>query len=328
MRLHSNSKEDTMEEYIMEEIRSDELRIQQEGMQKYNSYRNKIAEAKRQLSVLEGDVSLLTERLKKENQDVEELRKSGLHAFYLKVLGKYEKTMDKEILEAAEAKVKLENKMVQADEVRKRILYMQDEQREYSGCERRYRELYEKKLKRVESEEGLAKGKILECRVKITESEHRQKELREAITAGNRVLSELRKVESSLDSAEDYGTWDILGGGAMATYAKHSELDTAKSRVAMVQRLMRDFKTELADVKMSVDIQIDTDGFGRFADFFFDGLFADMAMQNKIHDAQRSVDRSKDKVFEVVRTLQRALEAEIEYVKDVEEQIVQIVVHE
>ena len=40
----------------------------------------------------------------------------------------------------------------------------------------------------------------------------------------------------------------------------------------------RRFKTELADVEITADLQITVDGFLKFADFFFDGLFTDLSL--------------------------------------------------
>lgn len=56
----------------------------------------------------------------------------------------------------------------------------------------------------------------------------------------------------------------------MSDMMKHSHIDDAKNRLNNAQSLMRNFRTELADVNMNLDIHINTDGFMKFADFFFD----------------------------------------------------------
>lgn len=43
------------------------------------------------------------------------------------------------------------------------------------------------------------------------------KELEEAIHAGEDVENKLRNVMSALESAGNWGTWDMLGGGLLAT---------------------------------------------------------------------------------------------------------------
>ena len=53
----------------------------------------------------------------------------------------------------------------------------------------------------------------------------------------------------------------------------------------MLQVLLRRAKNELEDVKIYSDINVKIDGFLRFADFFFDGLFADLTVKDKIEDS-------------------------------------------
>ena len=52
---------------------------------------------------------------------------------------------------------------------------------------------------------------------------------------------------------------------------------------------LRRFKTELADVTIRAEMQVNIDGFLRFADYFFDGLFADWAVLDKIEESQSEV---------------------------------------
>ena len=42
------------------------------------------------------------------------------------------------------------------------------------------------------------------------------------------MLDSLDSVLSSLESAEGWGTWDLLGGGLISDLAKHSHIDDAK----------------------------------------------------------------------------------------------------
>lgn len=88
---------------------------------------------------------------------------------------------------------------------------------------------------------------------------------------------------------------------------------------------MREFKTELADVNMTLDIQIDTDGFAKFADFFFDGLFADLNMQNRISSSKESVAASKRKVESAINRLESQLVIESNAITTYESKIVEIV---
>lgn len=52
-----------------------------------------------------------------------------------------------------------------------------------------------------------------------------------------------------------------------------------------LQSQLRAFRTELADVTISADFQVNIDGFLRFADYVFDGIFADWAVLDRINQA-------------------------------------------
>ena len=122
--------------------------------------------------------------------------------------------------------------------------------------------------------------------------------------AGEAARVSAEGILSSLDSAEGWGTWDLLGGGLFADLAKHGHLDDAQQQVEELQVQLRRFHTELADVEIRADMQVQIDGFLRFADFFFDGIFADWAVMNRIHDAQQQVEGTRDQISRVLTRLE------------------------
>lgn len=304
---------------------TEELKVQLEGMQIFKSYENKINSIQQEVNYLKKEITILEKVCKKEDRDVEDLEKGGLQAFYLKIRGKYETTMDKEILEAATAKVKLQNKQFELEDAERKLQKLQTEQYKYISCESQYKKLYQSKLEELLSVENKDKVTILEYKTRISNSEHNIKELKEAIDVGKVVLSELERVNNSLNSARGWGAWDIMGGGLMSDIIKHSQLNDAKNKLNNVQSLMRNFRTELADVNMNLDIHIDTDGFIKFADFFFDGLFADISMQNHISNSQGSVESSKREIENAISQLERLLTQERNSINKYENQIAEVV---
>lgn len=51
------------------------------------------------------------------------------------------------------------------------------------------------------------------------------------------------------------------------------------------------------------DLQVSIDGFMRFADYFFDGLFADWAVLDKIEESQNEVRNTIRKIEKVLEKL-------------------------
>ena len=118
------------------------------------------------------------------------------------------------------------------------------------------------------------KGSYANIRSQVDEG--RKKELLEAIAAGSDALNTVNVILDELGDAEVWATWDMFGGGMISDLAKHSHLDSAQHNVSLLQSQLRRFRTELADVGSAADgMQVSIDGFMRFANYFFDGFFAD-----------------------------------------------------
>lgn len=130
-----------------------------------------------------------------------------------------------------------------------------------------------------------------------------KKELTEAIWAGKDALRTTNQVLETLDSAKGWSTWDIVGGGLLVDIAKHRELDHAQEQVEQLQIDLRRFKTELVDVEITAELQVSVDGFLKFADFFFDGLFADWAVLDHIKQAQEQVENTEQQIEQVLAML-------------------------
>lgn len=70
-----------------------------------------------------------------------------------------------------------------------------------------------------------------------------------------------------------------------------------------LQEKLRQFKTELADVTIEAELQVSVDGFLRFADVFFDGLFADLAVMEHINDSQKKIRNTQKEIQAVLDRL-------------------------
>ena len=126
------------------------------------------------------------------------------------------------------------------------------------------------------------------------------RERQEAIDAGERALDSLYGVRKELESAGNWGSLDMFGGGMFTTFVKHSKMNDAQRYMERAKRDLAAFSRELADV--SETLNINSGDFLTFADYFFDGFLADMMVQSRIHDAQRQVD---DAIYRVESILSR-----------------------
>lgn len=249
----------------------------------------------------------LQKRFQEEQEDVDRLEGRSLAAFFYNVIGKKGEKLDKERQEAYAARVKYDAASRELAGAEEDLRRCQRELNEVWDSESRYQALWKEKIQAVKQAGGPVGEKILNLEERISYLEGQQKELNEAISAGQKALSVADQVLSSLDSAEGWGTWDLVGGGMLSDLAKHSHLDTAQSSVEHLQSQLRIFKTELADVTVDEDFQVSIDGFLRFADYFFDGIFTDWMVLDRIHQSQDRVQDTRNQIDQVLRRLEERL---------------------
>lgn len=130
-----------------------------------------------------------------------------------------------------------------------------------------------------------------------------RKERQEAIEAGEKALASLRKAQEYLNSARDWGIYDIIGGGLISTLVKHDRMDQAGQYISEAREDLRHFRKELADIDNTEHIDLRTRDIWGFADILFDGLIADMAVQNRINNARQDVSRIIEQVEGILETL-------------------------
>lgn len=262
-----------------------------------------IKELRGQRDTLAAQVRELESVKLEEQADVDRLEGRSLAAFFYNVIGKMDEQLNKERQEAYAARVKFDAAARELQGVEADLRRYESELSALRGCERRYEAVLKEKADAIKAAGGSNGEEILKLEERNAFLKSQKKELREAISAGNAALSTTQQVLSSLDSAEGWGTWDLFGGGLVADLAKHSHLDEAQGAVEQLQSQLRRFKTELADVTIQADMQVNVDGFLRFADYFFDGLFADWAVLDKINQSQSQVQNTKNQIESVLARL-------------------------
>ena len=287
----------------------EQLKTLQEKIARSKQLSSMIKELRSQRDTLSARVRELEAIKLDEQSDVERLEGRSLASFFYNVIGKMDEQLNKERQEAYAARVKYDAAVRELEAAENDLRRYEAEYNALRGCENQYEATLREKTAAVKAAGGATAEEILKLEERHTFLEHQKKELREAISAGNAALSIARQVLDSLDNAEGWGTWDLLGGGLLADMAKHSHLDEAQGAIERLQSQLRRFKTELADVTIHADMQVNVDGFLRFADYFFDGLFADWAVMDKISQSQSQVQSTKNQIEQVLSRLNSMMRA-------------------
>ncbi|ALS27675.1 hypothetical protein IJ21_22780 [Paenibacillus sp. 32O-W] len=261
----------------------------------------RLAETERRIVKLEVELDM-------EKEDVEKLLRLSWTNLFHTLLRSKEEQLELERQEALAVSLKLQEARREAEELKRELAEVGSELRAVAGADNTYRELMARKERLLRESGTPAAEQLLELDRRMEQSGGRLKELKEALDAARRLGHALRDAAESLGKAKNWGTYDMLGGGMIATSIKRSHMDEANTHIHNAQHLLHRLRKELEDVHISEDLQLDTGGFSHFADYFFDGLIADWIVQGRITGSLEQVERQASQL----RTLERRLSEEVQ----------------
>lgn len=277
-----------------------ELQMQAASKNRLETVLKELQEQKR---MLESKVEELAGQKDKEALDVERLNRRSLANYFYQVVGRMDEKLTKEKQDAYEAAVKYDAACSELKAVKAQIWEKELEYGRIRRSPERYQAVLKEKQESIKNSGVPEAEEILRLEAQVTSLEVQEKELLEAIRAGEYAQRLAERILQKLSSAESMGTWDMVGGGLVADVVKHSHLDEAQNLVEQLQGALRQFKTELTDVEVHADLQVGIDGFLRFADYFFDGIFADWTVMKRIGDAKGKVESVKSQIETILGRL-------------------------
>lgn len=269
-------------------------------MRAYEENEIKLHHLKDERAILHKKVSRLESKLEKERLDVKKITEFSFKGLVYKVLRKEEQQLVKEQEEVHLVEQQYHQAKEQLQACEAKISRLTDENSILRTAKATYELLYRQKYEEIRQLNTAESNQLLALEDQIALDSKVVQELEEALSVGNRLFSCLSNVLESLDSAKGYGVWDMVGGGIIATAGKHSHLDTAQSTLEDAKELMKKFKKELSDIQVTLDSQVNIEGFSQFADFFFDGFLVDWFVQSKIN---RSIERISDARQQILKVL-------------------------
>ncbi len=274
-----------------------------ENMSEANRYKKLITRTEEDCNRLEQKWQKLKAELKKEEHDVEKLSKISFANFLHTILNDKEEQLDKEKQEAFTAKLKCDSVLSQLEECKSTLNKLTEKHNRLRHAKEEYATLLKKKRDFILSnmpdkwsgiERGMEEDRMLSSQLK---------EIREAINAGNNTMTCINHALDALQSAANWGTMDMLGGGVISTMVKRDKMNEAQSYMTDMQKWIGIFARELKDIDTTIEADLQLDSFLGFADYFFDGFFVDWAVQSKINSAKDKVHNICDEVQQILSKL-------------------------
>lgn len=291
-------------DYYKEQL--DQLR---EKMARKRKLSTEVAALEDQRSGLAARVQQLKEETYKEQLDVDQLENFSAAKLFYQIMGKLDERLEKEQAELYAAALRYDSARQELHAVEADLAARREELSLLGNCEAEYNRLLEARARELRQDpQSPTARRLLALEERQAQLAARSKELQEAIQAGYDALSDISSIESALSSAEGWGTWDVFGGGLISDLAKYSHLDDAQQQINGLQRSLSRFRTELADVDIRTGIQVEVDSFLRFADYFFDNIFTDWAVLDRIRRTQSQIHEVDGSVRTILYRLEQDLD--------------------
>lgn len=251
---------------------------------------NKLQEAKRVHATEQNKLEATKRRMHEEFQDVKDLETLTLKSIWYDLLNKKFTELEREQAEYYQAKIQFESQQNKFDSFSLEIKSYEAQLFDFETIKVQYEGLVQEKVKLLRENNHPKLVEVFTKQDELVKLDSYSKEIREALLAVENVLNILPRVVEDLKVAKSYATWDMIGGGTMATYLKRQKMNKAKLGIVEINYALDKLKRELKDVKPDlIPAEINFNTSWEFADYFFDNIFVDMEIKSRISDAYNSI---------------------------------------
>ena len=263
---------------------------------------------------------------KKEQLDVDKLEGKSIKALFATLAGNKEEKLSIERQEAYAAAMKYDAAQRDLQGIMRDLEHCKIELEKIEGIEAEYEHLLEERKNSIKQEASRRANEVLILEKQIEDISHEIIELEEALDVGYRAFDLIESIVSELQEAYNYAEMDLYMKGYWVEMQKHEHIHNAENIIQDLRNELRRFKTELADVNIEGDIQIEMDDFSEFADWFFDNIFTDWDIKDKIANSLSQADETRGQITATINLLKdlrdERMKKRIELEEDLEEVVV------
>ncbi len=290
--------------------KEEEFQKQQLLISKLYKLRSQSQEANSRLKSKEERSVQLKQVLEKEYHDVEQLDKLNLTALFYSILGNKDKKQEKERQEYLKAKLQYEEAIEEIKLIKRTVEQLRIEINLLKNSEEKYQLLLREKEEFLLSLEDESSKNLQDVIDDINAAALHIQEIEEVLQEAEPALHYLNETFNQLQSAESWGTFDMIGGGLLVTSIKHGKIDEARLGISKAQFYLDNLSRELRDVVLPTQLNesIDIGDFDSFGDYIFDGLIFDFIVQEKISKSKSHVQR----VYLQVSTIEHMLKNQLQ----------------
>lgn len=279
-----------------------------EALREHEVVGRRAADLRMRAEELTGHLVTLRARHAAEQADVDKLESLSLTRVLASLRGAREDRLAREQAEAEAARYQVADAEARLAALRREEVATQLQLRRLSVAPATYAALLDEKERFLSGSGDPRRARLLALADERGRLAGELHEIAEAGQAAQVAADDLAQVREKLRSAAGWSTYDtFFGGGVVGSAIKHSRLDETAALAARADRSLAVLRTELADVR-GVPLaapHLAIDGMTRFVDVWFDNIFTDLAVRDRIRQAEENVAGCVALVDEVRARLQR-----------------------
>lgn len=136
---------------------------------------------------------------------------------------------------------------------------------------------------------------------------NQEEEIKEAIEVIDEAIFHLDNAIRKISSASNWGFYDaFFEGGCISSLVKRDRMDEANREMSLANECVKKLKEELKDIENLEAVEVSE--LLSFMDIFFDNIFSDIMVQNKIAEVERKCKKARRQLETLKKDLKKRLE--------------------
>lgn len=291
----------------MERDLLDQLRSEMQHFRQLQKARDRVDVLNKDHAAMEGEMTVLQDRLAKEYAEYEHLQGASLKGTFYSILGSKEKQLEKERQEYLQLTLKYDELKERMKLVEFELGVLSNKLTEYNESYKRIESLKEERKKQLSTSNSPDALRLRELLAKQDDIVVFQQDVQEALAIGDQLQQMILQLIHLLKSARNWGRWDMGSRSAQYKYKKHTNIDIARQQAFNIQQLLPRFNKEVRDVFSNyagLQSDLEVDRIAAFTNVFFDNLLSDWIVQQRIINTYNQAAALLDHVKRIMSSLQ------------------------
>ncbi len=241
------------------------------------------------------ELEALQAQYQQEQKDVDRLEHLSLSRVFASLKGSREEALTREQAEAHALRVRASDAQARLEAVRNEHQAALNRLDQLASAPDAYAAMLAEKERHLTESGDPRRATLLSLADERGRLNAEFAEMNQAMEAADAARQALSVVEDKLGSASGWNTYDtFFGGGMLATAMEHSRLDDAAAAASEADRRMAGLRTDLTELDQVAETSpmITLSSATKFVDLWFNNIFTDLAVRDRIQQGQQNVAQS------------------------------------